>query len=487
MIHGWCTAILLRRGHTGWRCLGSGGVGRDFTLGLVFLSLRFSASDGDGMHGAWIGLTMGSSIITRHISRGVQRFSIAERTTEGILGLRARADSKGRWVIEEPIADMRRREEDRGLARERLSGLTMADYQEDFRRGGRAVLAASTVVDSAEAASTAVVDAGSKACGLQAFARAMRLRGQKGRSMSRSAGQRKMMKRKLMWTAAGYLVISMALACQPAKAQQATTASNASPAEQPKGKSFATPGDAAAAIYAAARRNDEAEMLAILGPDAKDIVEWGEDANERREQRAQFAQKYEQMHRLMREPDNTVALYVGAENWPLPIPIVEYKGAWYFDAALGKQEIRYRRIGRNEVEALEVCHALVDAEKEYYANAHAYTAKFISTSDAHDGLYWKSMNDGGRSPIGPYLAHAGVEADGRSAEPFHGYYYRILLQGSDGFAIVAYPAAYRSSGVMTYLMHSDGTAYENDLGEQTATVAKQITSARSNDSWKKVE
>jgi hypothetical protein len=295
-----------------------------------------------------------------------------------------------------------------------------------------------------------------------------------------------MMKRTLMWTA-GCAVIVMALACLPLKAQQAMTEGNASPAERPKGKSFAKPDDAAAAIYAAARRNDEAEMLAILGPDTKDIVVWSDDANEREQQRAQFAQKYERMHRLMREPDHTVALYVGAENWPFPIPIVEYKGAWYFDAALGRQEIRYRRIGRNEVEALEVCRALVDAEKEYYSNAHAYTAKFISTSDAQDGLYWKSMNDGGKSPIGPYLAHAGVESDGGRAEPFHGYYYRILLQGSEGFAIVAYPAMYRSSGVMTFIMNSDGTAHENDLGEQTATAAKQISSAHSNDSWKKVE
>ncbi len=289
-----------------------------------------------------------------------------------------------------------------------------------------------------------------------------------------------------MWTA-GCAVIVMALAYLPAKSQQAMTEGNASPATQPQGKSFARPDDAAAAIYAAARRNDEAELLVILGPDAKDIVEWSEDANERRVERAQFAQKYEQMHRLMREPDHTVALYVGAENWPFPVPIVEYRGAWYFDADLGRQEIRYRRIGRNEMEALEVCQALVDAEKEYYANAHAYTAKFMSTSDAHDGLYWKSTNDGGRSPIGPYLAHAGVESDGGSAEPFHGYYYRILLQASEGFAIVAYPAEYRSSGVMTFITTSDGTAYENDLGEQTATAARQISSAHANDSWKKVE
>jgi hypothetical protein len=303
--------------------------------------------------------------------------------------------------------------------------------------------------------------------------------------MTYSAESGKMMKRKLMGTAA-CAVIVMALACLPLNAQQAAEG-NASPVVQPKGKSFAKPDDAAAAIYAAARRNDEAELLAIFGPDAKHILEWSADANKRQEERAQFAQKYEQMHRLTREPDHTVALYVGAENWPFPIPIVEYKGAWYFDADLGRQEIRYRRIGRNEMEALEVCRALVDAEKEYYANAHAYTAKLISTSDAHDGLFWKSENDGDRSPIGPYLARAGVDSGGGSPEPFHGYFYRILLQGSEGFAIVAYPAEYRSSGAMTFIVDSDGTAYENDLRRQTATGARQISSVHSNDSWKKVE
>lgn len=290
---------------------------------------------------------------------------------------------------------------------------------------------------------------------------------------------------KITWI--GGCLVTLALVCLPAMSQQAMKAANATPTTQPKGKSFAKPADAAAALYAAAKRNDEADILVILGPDAKEIVHWSDDPNERREHRAEFVRKYEQMHRLTKEPDNTVALYVGAENWPLPIPIVKYQGAWYFDADLGKQEIRYRRIGRNETEALEVCRALVDAEKEYHANAHTYTAKFVSTSGSRDGLYWKSTNDGSRSPIGPYLAHAGVGTDGGTAEPFHGYYYRVLLQGSDGFAVEAYPAMYRSSGVMTFMMNSDGTAYEDDLGEQTATAAKQISSAQPSDSWKKVE
>jgi Protein of unknown function (DUF2950) len=297
---------------------------------------------------------------------------------------------------------------------------------------------------------------------------------------------REMLTQKIKWIG-GCAVVATVLACLPAVSQQAMKTGNAVPATQPKGKSFAKPADAAAALYAAAKRNDEAELLLILGPDAKEIVEWSNDANERREERAEFVRSFDQMHRLMKEPDSTVALYVGADNWPLPIPIVEYKGAWYFDADLGQQEIRYRRIGRNETEALEVCRALVDAEKEYHANAHTYTAKFVSTSGSRDGLYWKSTEDGSRSPIGPYLAHAGVGTDGGNSEPFHGYYYRVLLQGSDGFAVEAYPAMYRSSGVMTFLMNSDGTAYEDDLGEQTATAAKQISSAQPDSSWKKVE
>jgi len=283
-------------------------------------------------------------------------------------------------------------------------------------------------------------------------------------------------------------VIAIVLVCLPAWAQQPASAATYSPTEQPKGKAFSKPEDAAATLYAAAKRNDEAELLVILGPDAKEIVQWSDDPAERQEHRAVFAQKYEQMHRLVKEPDNTVALYVGAENWPLPIPLVEYHGAWYFDAALGRQEIRYRRIGNNEMEALEVCRTLVDAEKEYRATAHQYTAKFVSSNDSHDGLYWKSADDTTRSPIGPYLARAGVTGrDTTHSQPFHGYYYRVLLQGSDAFAILAFPAEYRSSGVMTFLVNQNGPAYEKDLGEQTSTFSNQVSSSHVDKSWKQVE
>jgi Protein of unknown function (DUF2950) len=281
-------------------------------------------------------------------------------------------------------------------------------------------------------------------------------------------------------------VIAVALACLPAMAQDNLPTSNATPTEQPKGKAFKKPSEAAAALYAAARRNDDSEMLMILGPDAKEIVEWSDNADQRREQREHFAEKYQQMHRLVKEPDNTVAIYVGSENWPVPIPLVEYHGAWYFDTDLGRQEIRYRRIGRNEMSALEVCRTLVDAEKEYYGNAHQYTAKFMSTSSSHDGLYWPT--DGAeKSPIGPYLAHAGMSGPGATAEPFHGYYYRIQLQGANDFSVLAVPAEYRSSGVMTFYVKQDGAAYEKDLGDQTSSVLKDSASPQPDNSWKPAE
>ncbi len=306
--------------------------------------------------------------------------------------------------------------------------------------------------------------------------------------MLRSAIQ--LIAQELKWAAAlsAVAVIALALVCPRATAQQAESNAKYTPTVEPKGKAFLKPEAAAAALYAAARRDDEAELMVILGPDCKDIVHWSDDPAERKERRAEFAQKYEQMHRLVKEPDNTVALYVGSENWPLPIPLVEYHGGWYFDTDLGRQEIRYRRIGRNETEAQQVCLTLVEAEKEYQATAHRYTAKFISSGDSHDGLFWKTSDDSAKSPIGPYLAHAGVSGPATpNSHPFHGYYYRIVLQGSDGFAILAFPAEYRSSGVMTFLVSQDGKAYEKDLGEQTAALANQISSSAADNTWKQVE
>ncbi len=263
--------------------------------------------------------------------------------------------------------------------------------------------------------------------------------------------------------------------------------------EQPKGEAFHTPAAAAAALFAAARRDDEKALLVIFGAGAKDLVIWTDDANERAQQRKIFADKYEQMHRLVKEPDDTVALYVGSENWPTPVPIVEFKGKWYFDADLGKQEVLYRRIGRNEMEALQVCDALIDAEKQYYSAEHKYTANFISGPDSHDGLYWNTSANGQGSPIGVYLAHAGVSpANTETSKPYYGYYYRILLKpnsssGEGGFAVLAFPAEYRSSGVKSFFVEEDGVAYEKDLGSDTAEQARQMTVSSPDTTWSKVE
>jgi hypothetical protein len=289
------------------------------------------------------------------------------------------------------------------------------------------------------------------------------------------------------------LAIGLCLAPGTSAQQKPAKPTAAQASESPKAKAFASPEDAAAALYAAARRNDETELLVILGPDGKEIVAWTEDPQERQAAREEFARKYDQMHRLVKEPDETVALYVGAENWPLPIPLVKYNGAWYFDAELGRQEILYRRIGRNETEALEVCHALVDAEKEYQATAHHYTDKFVSAEGTHDGLYWKSTEEFGRSPIGAFLAHAGVVAGYTSGTPFHGYYYRVLLPGAAGapasseFAVLAFPAEYRSSGVTTFLVNQNGEAFEKDMGQSTASLAAAGVPYPPDTTWKKIE
>lgn len=296
--------------------------------------------------------------------------------------------------------------------------------------------------------------------------------------------------------------LSLAMMAGPARAcaqqsaqtqgvSQSVPADKAMPAgkaeeSKPDGKAFASPEAAAAALYYAARNEDTQGLVAILGPDSKDVVQLNEDDDATIDQQHMFVDKYHQMHRLVKEADGTVALYVGAENWPLPIPLVLYKGSWYFDTDLGKQEILYRQLGRNEIEALEVSHEVVGAEKEYFGMAHAYTAKFVSSGNAHDGLYWKGGDS--QCPVGPYLAQAGVTDTTANRKPFHGYFYRVLLGGAaaNNFVVVAFPAVYRTSGVMTFITDANGDAYEKDLGSDTAKAAMQISSQQDS-SWKKVE
>src|SRR5208337_2250307 len=165
-------------------------------------------------------------------------------------------------------------------------------------------------------------------------------------------------------------------------------------------KTFSSPQEAGKALVAAAQSNDEKAMLEILGPEGKEVISSG-DKTEDAQSHADFVRRYQEMHRLVKEPDG-FTLYLGAENWPLPIPIVERDRFWHFDTAAGKKEILYRRIGRNEISTIRVCQELVVAEKEYYSTQHGeYAQKILSDEGQHNGLYWKAGDGGPQSPTGP--------------------------------------------------------------------------------------
>jgi len=279
-------------------------------------------------------------------------------------------------------------------------------------------------------------------------------------------------------------------------------------AQQPGQKTFSSPEDASNALVAAAQNSDEKAMLDILGPDGKQIVSSG-DETEDAESRANFVRRYEQMHRLVKEPDGTTVLYIGAENWPTPIPLVNQGHSWYFDTEAGKKEILYRRVGRNELSAISVCQELVAAQKEFYSAQHnEYAKEIFSNEGQHNGLYWKAAEGEPQSPVGPLVASAFAEGYAKSqdgsAVPYRGYYYRMLTrQGKngpggaksyivngklvEGFAFAAYPAEYRSSGVMTFIVNEDGIVYQKDFGKKTEVLAKALKEYNPNSGWQKAE
>ena len=283
-------------------------------------------------------------------------------------------------------------------------------------------------------------------------------------------------------------------------------------AAQEKGqKSFPSAEAASAALLMAVDSNDEKAMLAVLGPDAKPVIFTG-SVDEDSERHANFCRRYMELHRLVNEPDGTTTLYIGAENWPVPFPLVQKGGAWYFDTEAGVKEIQYRRIGHNEMAAIHVCHELVAAEKEYYSRRNnVYAAKIASDAGQKSGLYWPVSGTESESPIGPRIAAASVDegaGSGSSASsrpvPFQGYFFGVLTrQGKNapggatdyvangkmtaGFAFLAYPAEYRVTGVMTLIVNQDGVVYEKDLGEKTADLAKAIKEYDPDSTWHNVE
>jgi hypothetical protein len=271
-------------------------------------------------------------------------------------------------------------------------------------------------------------------------------------------------------------------------------------------KTFASPAEASSALFTAIQGNDERAILDILGPDGKAIVSSG-DAAEDASDRANFVRRYEEMHRVVKEPDGSATVYIGARNWPMPIPLVSSGNSWHFDTTAGKKEILYRRVGKNEIATIRVCHELVAAEQEYYsAHQNHYAGKTISDAGQHNGLYWKAEGSEPKSPIGPMLASAVADVTSRNgpATPYHGYYYSILTsqgknapggvrsylldgQMTGGVAFVAYPAEYRSSGVMTFIVGQDGVVYEKDLGKKTAVIVHALREYNPDPSWSKSE
>jgi len=274
-------------------------------------------------------------------------------------------------------------------------------------------------------------------------------------------------------------------------------------------QAFKTPDEAASALVNAAKAGDKGELTAVLGPDGEDIVSSGDPVADA-ETRQKFLAAYDAKHKIDMEGDNKAIMILGQQDYPLPIPLVRKDGQWRFDTAAGRDEILARRIGRNELDAIQACLAYVDAQNDYAdkdrgAGKNVYAQRIISQPGKKDGLYWPAAQGEEASPLGELVAQAttqGYRVTGERA-PFHGYYFKILTkQGAaapggeedyvvrgkmiGGFGLVAYPAEYRNSGVMTFIVNHDGTVFQKDLGPSTTKAAERITSFNPDPSWKKV-
>jgi len=271
-------------------------------------------------------------------------------------------------------------------------------------------------------------------------------------------------------------------------------------------KSFASPDDAGKGLFEAAKSGDQATVLTIFGSGAKELIFTGDVAEDKASLDG-FVRAYQAMNRWRKLGDGSELLLVGADNQAFPIPLKSAAGQWYFDAAAGKEELLARRIGRDEIVAIDTCGALVDAQTQYFAQKHGgvkqYAQKFISDAGQQNGLFWESPQGSPRSPLGPLVAFAteeGLAIKRDAAQPFYGYYFRRLDgQGSNaqggaklyvvngkltgGFAYVAYPAKYDVTGVKTFVINQDKVVYEKNLGKDTANVAKSLTEFNPDNTW----
>jgi hypothetical protein len=272
-------------------------------------------------------------------------------------------------------------------------------------------------------------------------------------------------------------------------------------------QSFGSPDDAASALASAVKSGTRSDMLKVLGAGGEDIVDSGDEVADKAA-REKFLAAYDAKH-AVKVDGNKASLIIGADDFPFPIPLVRAKAGWEFDTAEGRQEILFRRIGRNELDTIQTCLAFVDAESEYAdkdrgEGAGVYAQRIVSSPGKKDGLYWPS--DSNDSPLGELAAGASAEGykAGSEPRPYHGYYYRILTQQGQsapggamsyivkgkmigGFALIAYPAEYGNSGVMTFIVSHAGTVYQKDLGQDTEARVKSMTSFDPDKTWNKVD
>lgn len=274
-------------------------------------------------------------------------------------------------------------------------------------------------------------------------------------------------------------------------------------------QTYKTPTEAADALAAAVKSGIRKDMLNVLGSDGEDIISSGDNVADA-ESRARFTEAFDTKHSISLDGDKKAVIILGNDDFPFPVPLSRKKSGWEFDTAAGRLEILYRRIGRNELDAIQTCLAYVDAQDEYAEKdrgegAGVYAQRFVSTNGKKDGLYWPSSN-GDRSPLGELAAQASADGYnlGSGRIPYHGYFFRILTQQGPnapggtldyvirgkmigGFALVAYPAEYGNSGVMTFLVNHSGTVYQKDLGNSTATLVGRMRWFDPDQTWKKVD
>ncbi len=286
-------------------------------------------------------------------------------------------------------------------------------------------------------------------------------------------------------------------------------------AEAAQQQTFANPDEAVAALVQALRADDTQALHAIFGSDGEKLVESGDPVADKAA-RERFVAEYTAAHALLAQTDARQILNIGANAWPLPIPLVKENDRWRFDTVAGAQEIIDRRIGRNELKTIQTLLAVVAAEQDYFDRVQrgtgtgAYAARLLSQTDQQDGLYWDTQNDEPPSPLGPLVAQAqdegypAAESDAGKQIPYHGYYFHILNgQGPNapggarsylkngsmtgGFAVMAWPAEYENSGIMTFMVDQDGVVFQKDLGPDTAKLASTMRLFDPDVSWARVD